>query len=75
MAAGTLYAIALSTFNEVQRVSITQDPALTRPAPFATATEQKPPINILLLGSDSRQPTNQFTTPDELTGFRSDTSR
>lgn len=66
-AAAIGYAILANSFNEIERVSIAQDPALPRPEPVAppAGTDSGPPINILLLGSDSRD------TADP-TGSRSD---
>lgn len=68
------YAILANSFNEIERVSIAQDPALPRPEPVAPPTEtgSGPPINILLLGSDSRDGTDASRDPADLTGSRSD---
>lgn len=68
------YALATSMFNQVERVTIEQNPEWKRPAaakPPANS-ETKQPINILLLGSDSRLPTDRGAGTEQLTGFRSD---
>lgn len=72
IAAGVAYALLASTFNEVQRVSIEQDPALERPAAVQPAPGEQAPINILLLGSDSRETTDPAASAEDLRGFRSD---
>lgn len=51
-AAGIGYAMLLNTYNQVERVSIRMDPDLKRPP--VIEHENEPPINILLLGSDTR---------------------
>ncbi len=68
------YALAANMFNQVERISIEQKPEWKRPAapePVAEP-ELKQPINILLLGSDARLPTDRSASADQLTGFRSD---
>lgn len=65
LAAGVIFALVSSSFGEVQRVSIQQDPSLSRPAASAG-------INILLLGSDSRDATDPNTDAADMTGNRSD---
>ncbi|WP_026139449.1 LCP family protein [Leucobacter salsicius] len=72
IAAGIGYALLSSSYNEVRRFSIHQDPSLTRPAAVAVADGMQAPINILLLGSDSRESTDPLTNVEDLTGFRSD---
>ena len=72
IAAGVAYALLASTFNEVQRVSIEQDPSLERPAAVQLAAGEQAPINILLLGSDSRETTDRNAVAEDLQGFRSD---
>ncbi|GAA2179175.1 LCP family protein [Leucobacter tardus] len=66
---GIGYALLASTYNEVDRVSIEQDPEWQRPA---EATGDDAPINILLLGSDSRETTDPGATIEDLGDFRSD---
>ena len=66
---GIGYALLASTYNEVDRVSIEQDPDWQRPA---EATGDNAPVNILLLGSDSRETTDPEATIEDLDGFRSD---
>lgn len=70
--AGIAYALVASTYNEISRVSIEQDPSLERPAATETAPGQNAPINILLLGSDSRDTNSPTTKVEDLKGFRSD---
>lgn len=72
IAAGIAYSILSSSYDEVKRISIEQDSSLTRPEPTSVAAGEKAPINILLLGSDSRETTNPFASAEDLTGFRSD---
>lgn len=64
------------SFNEVQRVSITQDPALVRPPAHAPGPSSpapaSAPTNILLLGSDSRAATDPDQDGASMTGSRSD---
>ncbi|MBL3685745.1 LytR family transcriptional regulator [Leucobacter zeae] len=72
IAAGIAYAMASSAFNEVKRVSIEQDPELTRPAETKAEPGKNKPLNILLLGSDSRETTDPTATAEDLNGFRSD---
>lgn len=71
-AAGIGYALLSNSYNEVRRFSIHQDPSLTRPAAVAVADGMQAPINILLLGSDSRESTDPLASVEDLTGFRSD---
>ncbi len=70
--AGIAYALLSSSYNEVKRVSIEQDPSLTRPAETKPAAGTNAPLNILLLGSDSRETTDPTATAEDLNGFRSD---
>lgn len=72
IAAGAVYAFVSTTFNEVERVSIEQDPSLTRPEPAVVPEGDKAPLNILLLGSDSREATDPGAKVEDLKGFRSD---
>lgn len=72
IAGGVVFAMLSSTYDEVKRVSIEQDPSLTRPEPVKTEAGKKAPINILLLGSDSRESTDPFANVEDLKGFRSD---
>ncbi|PRI11358.1 hypothetical protein B4915_09040 [Leucobacter massiliensis] len=72
IAAGVVWALLANSYNEVERVSIAQDPSLSRPDPVTTAPGTRAPINILLLGSDSRETTDPDATAEELRGFRSD---
>ena len=65
--AGVAYAVAQTWFNQVEKVSIVADPNLKRPAATKKEEGVKAPINILLLGSDSRASTTSTS------GFRSDT--
>lgn len=71
LALGIVYALAANTFNDIKRVDVI-DPSLARP----DATEVEPgnnaPINILLLGSDSRETVDPDATAEDLSGFRSD---
>jgi LCP family protein required for cell wall assembly len=64
---GVAYAMAQHWFNQVEKDSIVADPNLKRPAATVVEDGEKAPINILLLGSDSR------ATTTSTTGFRSDT--
>lgn len=66
-AIGTAYLMVQSWFNEVQTVDIAPDPTLKRPEKVEVPPEEKAPVNILLLGSDSRQAIT------DMRGFRSDT--
>ncbi|MBK0419461.1 LCP family protein [Leucobacter sp. CSA1] len=72
IAAGVAYLLIANTYNEVKRVSIEQDPSLERPAETVVDDGAKAPINILLLGSDSREATDRNASVEDLTGFRSD---
>ncbi|WP_449281075.1 LCP family protein [Leucobacter sp.] len=74
VAAGIGYAILANSFNEIQRVSIEQDPSLPRPDPVAPQPDSAggAPVNILLLGSDSREATDTSLDAADMTGFRSD---
>lgn len=69
--AGIAYAMISNSFNDITRVSIAQDESLKRPA--ATPTGDGAPINILLLGSDSRETPSTGTTAKDLSDFRTDT--
>lgn len=73
IAAGILYALLANSYNEIERVSVEQDPSLERPAATVVEPGEKAPINILLLGSDSRDTTDSTATAEDLKGFRSDT--
>ena len=70
--AGIAYAVLQSSFNEIQKISIEQGPELERPAVVETKPWLKAPINVLLLGSDSRQSNDRTATVEELGNFRSD---
>lgn len=70
--AGAAYAFLVNSFDEVQRVSIEQDPSLIRPDAVAVDTDNLAPVNILLLGSDSRGAVNANTNSGDLSGSRSD---
>lgn len=72
IAAGVGFALLSNSYNEVRRLSIHQDPSLTRPAAAAEVSGTQAPLNILLLGSDSRESTDPFASAEDLTGFRSD---
>ncbi len=66
--AGAAYLLAYNWFSDVQKVGVA-DPSLSRPAETVAQDGQKAPINILLLGSDSREATTDLS---DMTGFRSD---
>lgn len=70
--AGIAYAVASSSFNEIKKVSIKQDPELERPEPVEVAPGERAPLNILLLGSDSRETKDPNASAEDLKGFRSD---
>src|SRR5690625_2729606 len=72
IALASVYALVAKEFNEVERVSIEQDPTLERPDPVVVEEGEQAPINILLLGSDSRDTTDPDAGIDDLSGFRSD---
>jgi LCP family protein required for cell wall assembly len=72
IAAGIGYAILANYFNEIQRVSVEQDPSLQRPDPVAPQSGVGAPVNILLLGSDSREATDTSLDAADMTGYRSD---
>ncbi|QBE50247.1 LytR family transcriptional regulator [Leucobacter triazinivorans] len=72
IAAGIIYALVANSYNEIERVSVEQDPSLKRPAVTQVEPGEKAPINILLLGSDSRETTDPSATAEDLKGFRSD---
>lgn len=72
IALASVYALVAKEFNEVERVSIEQDPTLERPEPVVVEEGEQAPINILLLGSDSRDTTDPDAGIDDLSGFRSD---
>ena len=72
IAAAIAYAMLANTFNGIERVSVKQDPSLKRPAAVEVEPGKKAPINILLLGSDSRETTDPTATAEDLKGFRSD---
>lgn len=58
--AGVVFALIASSFNEIERVSVAQDPSLTRPTSSVGT-------NILLLGSDATD-----SSGGDMTGSRSD---
>ena len=68
------YALAANMFNQIERIEIGHDPTWKRPAAQKPTSqpEMKQPINVLLLGSDARLPTDRGASADQLTGFRSD---
>ena len=72
IAAGIVYGMVASSYNEIERVSIAQDPELERPAETAVKPGSNAPVNILLLGSDSRETTDPTASAEDLSGFRSD---
>lgn len=69
IALGAAYLMVQSWFNEVETVDIAPDPTLKRPEKVEVVEGEKAPINILLLGSDSRE---ESSTTEGFTGFRSD---
>lgn len=69
--AGVAFAMISSTYNEIARITAF-DPSLERPAAIEAKPGTKAPINILLLGSDSRETIDPTATADDLKGFRSD---
>lgn len=69
--AGIVYALVNSAYSEIERVE-TVDPTLERPAAVEPPPGKKAPINVLLLGSDSRDTTDTNATAEDLGGFRSD---
>jgi LCP family protein required for cell wall assembly len=71
IAIGVTYALISSSYNEIERVEII-DPGLSRPEAVEVAKDEKAPINILLLGSDSRETTSADATVDDISGFRTD---
>ena len=73
IAAGIGYALLANSFNSIERVSIAQDPELKRPEVVTPEPGKKAPVNILLLGSDSRESNNPNASVDDLGNFRSDT--
>lgn len=72
IAGGVAFAVVSNTFNEIRRVAITQDPDLERPPVLEAAPGEQTPVNILLLGSDSREPMPSDASAESLRGFRSD---
>lgn len=72
IAAGIVYAMVAGSYNEITRVSIEQDPSLQRPSATKVEPGENAPINVLLLGSDSRETTDPTATASDLKGFRSD---
>lgn len=68
---GIAFAVVNNSYNEITRVEAF-DPKLERPAEVPVKEGENAPINFLLLGSDSRQATDQNTAAGDLTGFRSD---
>ncbi|MHA3683357.1 LCP family protein [Leucobacter sp. HY1910] len=73
IAAGIGYAVLSSSFNSIERVSIAQAPELKRPEAVAPEPGEKAPVNILLLGSDSRESNDPNASVEDLGNFRSDT--
>lgn len=71
--AGIAYAFVANSFNSIERVSTVQDPTLSRPAEITPEPGSNAPINILLLGSDSRDPGNTDVDTTASGDFRSDT--
>lgn len=71
IAAGVGYFWLNSTYNQIERVEVI-DPALERPDPVVVPDEELAPINVLLLGSDSRDSTDSEANVEDLKGFRSD---
>jgi len=69
---GIAWALIANMYNDISRVSIEQPKELTRPAEVEVVAGENAPINILLLGSDSRQSTDRTASAEDLTGFRSD---
>lgn len=69
---GIAWALFSNMYNDIQRVSIEQPKELVRPEPVVVEEGAQAPINILLLGSDSRQSTDRTASTEDLTGFRSD---
>lgn len=67
VAAGVLFALLANSFQDVQRVAVAQDPALVRPEPANNGA-----VNILLLGSDSREATDPELDGADMVGNRSD---
>ena len=72
IALGVVYALAANQYNDVEKISIEQDESWERPAPVEATRGEAAPINIMLLGSDSRNTTDTDISIDELRGFRSD---
>lgn len=68
VACGVLFTLIASSFGDVQRASIAQDPSLSRPAASASGGA----VNILLLGSDARDATDPALDGAAMTGNRSD---
>lgn len=66
-----LYAMLASSYNEIERIE-TIDPTLLRPTAVEVPADEKAPINILLLGSDSRDTTDTSAGVEEIGGFRTD---
>ncbi|GAA2842266.1 LytR family transcriptional attenuator [Leucobacter komagatae] len=69
--AGVAYAMLNSAYNKIERVE-TVDPNLERPAAVEPPAGKNAPINVLLLGSDSRDTTDPNAKAEDLKGFRSD---
>ncbi len=69
--AGVAYALLNNAYNEIERVD-TVDPTLERPAAVEPPAGKNAPINVLLLGSDSRDTTDPNASAEDLKGFRSD---
>lgn len=71
-ATGIAYAFLQKSFNEVEQVPF-HEPVSEEGTPLPRPVESKTDaINILLLGSDSRDATNQDQPGESMTGFRSD---
>nr|WP_245190295.1 LCP family protein [Leucobacter exalbidus] len=63
--AGVVFALIASSFGDIKRVSLEQDPSLKRPTSSIGT-------NILLLGSDATEATDVSLEGSDLTGNRSD---
>ena len=69
---GAAYALVVTALNGIDRISIAPDPSLERPAAAAVEPGESAPINVLLLGSDSREPRDVGADGQQLRGFRTD---
>lgn len=68
---GIGYAMINNTYNKIERVEVF-DPKLERPAEVKPEPGKNAPINILLLGSDSRDASDKNAAAEDMRGFRSD---